>query len=169
MPLPSWRTGTTAQAAHGCKSTALPAGRGALFVTPPGKQPDACRSRCRTSRRAQCSRRLFFLAAVMPRCSSGLGWLLMSGSMSGLRRAGTRGNRAGSEGSSVFWEVFRGRSSADWCFVVRQWLGGASRPDLADLPARYRCEGEGVAQCLRCPACLFASHSGCASTLSINS
>ena len=58
----------------------------------------------------------------------GLGWLLMSGSMSGLRRAGTRGNRAGSEGSSVFWEVFGGRSSADWCFVVRQWLGGASRP-----------------------------------------
>ena len=57
-----------AQAAHGCKSTARPAGRGALFVTPPGKQPDACRSRCRTSRRAQCSRRLFFLAAVMPRC-----------------------------------------------------------------------------------------------------
>jgi hypothetical protein len=101
--------------------------------------------------------------------SSGLGWLLMSGSMSGLRRAGTRGNRAGSEGSSVFWEVFRGRSSADWCFVVRQWLAGASRPDLADLPARYRCEGEGVAQCLRCPACSFASHSGCASTLSINS
>ena len=78
-------------------------------------------------------------------------------------------NRAGSEASSVFWEVFRGRSSADWCFVVRQWLGGASRPDLADLPARYRCEGEGVAQCLRCPACSFASHSGCASTLSINS
>ena len=84
--------------------------------------------------------------------SSGLGWLLMSGSMSGLRRAGTRGNRAGSEGSSAFWKVFRGRSSADWCFVVRQSLGGASRPDLADLPARYRCEGEGVAQCLRCPA-----------------
>ena len=45
---------------------------------------------------------------------------------------GTRGNRAGSEGSSVGWEVFRGRSSADWCFVVRQWLRGASRPDLAD-------------------------------------
>src|SRR5205085_6675326 len=66
--------------------------------------------------------------------SSGLGWLLMSGSISGLRRAGTRGNRAGSEGSSVFWEVFCGRSSADWCFVVRQWLGGASRPDLADCP-----------------------------------
>src|SRR4051812_34204903 len=40
MPLPSWRTGTTAQAAHGCKSTARPAGGGALFVTPPGKQPD---------------------------------------------------------------------------------------------------------------------------------
>ena len=38
---------------------------------------------------------------------------------------GTRGNRAGSKGSSVFWEVFRGRSSADWCFVVRQWLAGA--------------------------------------------
>jgi len=38
----------------------------------------------------------------------------------------------------VFWEVVRGRSSADWCFVVRQWLAGASRPDLADLPARYR-------------------------------
>ncbi len=68
-------------------------------------------------------------------------------------------------------------------------LGGVSRPEfgglvlrgssvvgrrirgqiLADLPARYRCEGEGVAQCLRCPACSFASHSGCASTLSINS
>jgi hypothetical protein len=26
-------------------------------------------------------------------------------------------------------------------FVVRQWLGGASRPDLADLPARYRLRG----------------------------
>ena len=64
---------------------------------------------------------------------------------------GTRGNRAGSKGSSVFWEVFRGRSSADWCFVVRQWSGGASRPDLADLPARYRCEGEGVAH-RRCPS-----------------
>src|ERR1051325_4993927 len=46
MPLASWRTGTTAQAAHGCKSTARPAGRGPLFVTP-GKQPDACPSRCR--------------------------------------------------------------------------------------------------------------------------
>ena len=76
------------------------------------------------------------MLAAVP-ISWGLGWLLISGSMSGLRRAGTRGNRAGSEGSSVFWEVFRGRSSADWCFVVRQWLAGASRPERCGSRRRH--------------------------------
>ena len=61
-------------------------------------------------------------------------------------------------------------------------LGGVSRPEFGGLvlrgssvvgrrfaarsgrlSARHRCEGEGVARCS------FASHSGCASTLSINS
>ena len=129
MPLPSWRTGTTAQAAHGCKSTARPAGRGALFVTPPGKQPDACRSRCRTSRRAQCSRRLFFSCrghAAVP-ISSGLGWLLMSGSMSGLRRAGTRGTARGRKVRRCFGRCFAAgvrRIGASWFVSGWQALRG---------------------------------------------
>ena len=67
-------------------------------------------------------------------------------------------------------------------------LGGVSRPEFGGLvlrgssvvgrrfAARYgrfarplSLQGRRVAQCLRCPACSFASHSGCASTLSINS
>ena len=64
----------------------------------------------------------------------------------------TRGNRAGSERSSVLWEVFRGRSSADWCFVVRQWLGGASRPYLADCPLVIVARPKGSRRCQRYPA-----------------
>jgi hypothetical protein len=113
MPLPSWRTGTTAQPAHGCKSTARPAGRGSLFITPPGKQPDACPSRCRTSRRAQCSRRLSFSCgghATVP-ISSGLGWLLMSDVWFETRGAAREPRGVGRFVGVL--GVFRGRSSAD--------------------------------------------------------
>ena len=118
MPLPSWRTGTTAQAAHGCKSTARPAGRGALFVTPPGKQPDACRSRCRTSRRAQCSRRLFFLAAVMPRCPFHRPWLVVDVRFDVWFE--TRGDAREPRGVGRFVGV----------------LGGVSRPEFGGLVLR---------------------------------
>jgi hypothetical protein len=170
MPLPSWRTGTTAQAAHGCTSTTRPPGRGPLFVTPPEKQPDACRSRCRTSRRAQCSRRLFFCRghAAVPVFIAP--WLVVDVRFDVLFE--TRGDGREPRGVGRFFGVLGGVSRpefGDWCSVVRQGLGGAWRSDLADCPPVMVARPEGSRRCQRCPTCSFASHSGCASTPSINS
>lgn len=113
MPLPSWRTGTTAQPAHGCKSTARPAGRGSLFVTPPGKQP-RCLPVSLPYVTASAVLKAFVFScgghATVP-ISSGLGWLLMSDVWFETRGAAREPRGVGRFVGVL--GVFRGRSSAD--------------------------------------------------------
>ena len=76
--------------------------------------------------------------------SSDLGWLLMSGSMSGLRRAGTRGNRGVGRVVGVLGGVsrpeFGGLVLCGSSVVGRRFVARSGR-----LSARHRCEAEGVA------------------------
>ena len=129
MPLPSWRTGTTAQAAHACnRQLVLPIAALCLSrhreSNPMPASPVAVRHGERSAQGV-----CFFL----PRSCRGahfIGpWLVVDVRFDVWFE--TRGDAREPRGVERFvgvLEVFRGRSSADWCFVVRQWSGGASRP-----------------------------------------
>jgi hypothetical protein len=151
MPLPSWRTGTTAQAAHGCTSTTRPPGRGPLFVTPPEKQPDACRSRCRTSRRAQCSRRLFFCRghAAVPVFIAP--WLVVDVRFDVLFE--TRGDGREPRGRKVLRCFGRCFAAGVRRLVLRGSSGVGRRLAVRSgrLSARHGCEAGGVAQVSKVP------------------
>jgi hypothetical protein len=92
-----------------------------------------------------------FLAAVMPRVHFIGPWLVVDVRFDvWLETRGDARNRAGSEGSWCFGKCFAAGVrliGASWFVSGWEALRGQIRPT-----ARYRCEGEGVAQCLRCPA-----------------